>query len=128
MSKKTEATVTDTTATEIEEFLPMVDVDHDPSHFAPEAEETEAEELTVESVVRDLVLTIPTKEITAYAIHTVINKALEVFNSNIQIRPQMMYNYARNGMIVKGHKGTRTYTQDEVIAFATKFVEKRVTK
>jgi hypothetical protein len=89
-----------------------------------EAEETE--ELTVESVIGELVGTLEDQN-TAFRVATVINKAFQILGIEKEIPTQMMYNYTRNGMIVKGKKGKASeirYTKDEVAAFATKYVNK----
>lgn len=65
---------------------------------------------------------------TPYGIWKVLNEILKA-NGQAEIRPQMMYNYARNGMIVKGSKifGTdlRPITRDEVVAFIERYCTKR---
>jgi hypothetical protein len=66
-------------------------------------------------------------EYSAYGIHTVLNGILKEVGKDA-IRPQMMYNYARNGMIVKGQKifgeTLRPFTTDEVVAFIVRYVER----
>ena len=89
----------------------------------------ESEELTVESVVGELTETAfgTDEEVTAYKIANVVNGAFKVLEIAKVIPTQMMYNYTRNGMIVKGKKGSAKeirYTKDEVKAFATKYVNK----
>jgi len=63
-------------------------------------------------------------EYSAYGIHTVLNQVL-VAGGAEKIRPQMMYNYARNGLIVKGEKifGTtlRSFTANEVREFVIRY-------
>lgn len=123
MSELTAAVTVD--LDETEELLPEF-----PDTDVAEQEDIEEETTptTVEEIVTLLTGKIETKEITAYGIHTVINNTFKILGIDIEIRPQMMYNYARNGMIVKGQKGTKTYNKNEVIEFAVKFVEKRVNK
>lgn len=64
------------------------------------------------------------EQYSAYAVHTVLNEIL-VANGLEKVRPQMMYNYARNGLIVPGEKifGTtlRTFTQSEVCEFLIRY-------
>jgi len=64
------------------------------------------------------------EEYSAYGIHTVLNQVL-VANGLDKIRPQMMYNYARNGLIVKGAKifgqSLRNFTKDEVAEFIVRY-------
>jgi hypothetical protein len=61
---------------------------------------------------------------TAYQIHTVLNEVL-VKAGLEKIRPQMMYNYARNGLIVSGEKifgaTLRTFTPAEVLEFVLRY-------
>jgi hypothetical protein len=63
-------------------------------------------------------------EYSAYGIHTVLNKVL-VAGGVAMIRPQMMYNYARNGMIVRGEKifgaALRPFTASEVREFVIRY-------
>jgi hypothetical protein len=64
-------------------------------------------------------------EYSAYGIHTVLNKLLAAAGRE-GVRPQMMYNYARNGLIVPGVKITgetlRTFTAEEVTSFIIKYL------
>jgi hypothetical protein len=64
------------------------------------------------------------EEYSAYGIHTVLNLIL-VANGREKIRPQMMYNYLRNGLIVKGQKifgeTLRTVTRDEAATFLVRY-------
>jgi hypothetical protein len=61
---------------------------------------------------------------TSYGISAVLNKIL-VANGADKIRPQMMYNYARNGLIVKGEKifgaSLRDFTAIEVTEFLIRY-------
>jgi hypothetical protein len=96
-----------------------------------ELEEQEAAEasgdLSVETMARDLCGALPDPtSITPYQIHTVVNTLFEAFGHPKRIRPQMVYNYDRNGMIVKGLKDVKRYGADDVAAFATKFVTKHM--
>lgn len=90
-----------------------------------EATELEATELlTIEEVIATLVGTLP-ESVTPYGIHKVVNGTFEAFDNVKRIVPQMMYNYARNGMIAgKESKGRKEYTHDETVTFVTKFVNK----
>lgn len=45
-----------------------------------------------------------------------------------QVRPQMMYNYDKNGMIVKGLRGVKSYSLDEADEFIAKIVAKYTPK
>jgi hypothetical protein len=100
---------------------------------AVETETETAEDLNVESTevlnVEDLV----GEQTTAYGIHTVLNKIFAHYNLP-KIAPQLMYNYARNGLIVKGEsvkKNTytpRTYTKDEVLAFVAKYAANHIAR
>ena len=65
---------------------------------------------------------------TPYEISKVLNQILKDSGSDRTIRPQMMYNYARNGLIVRGEKifgeSLRRITKIEVISFIGRYVEK----
>ena len=67
---------------------------------------------------------LPDASYSAYGIHTVLNQIL-VANGRDKIRPQMMYNYARNGLVVQGEKifGTslRAFTNGEVAQFIIRY-------
>jgi len=67
---------------------------------------------------------------TAYAIAVIINNQLaEQGHKDLEIRTQMMYNYAKQGMIVKGIRDTTyRYTQEQTDAFVEKFVANRIAK
>ena len=76
----------------------------------------------------DIVRTLVTEEeYSAYGIHTVLNVILKE-NGKDPVRPQMMYNYARNGMIVKGQKifgaTLRPFTAEEVVEFIVRYVDR----
>jgi hypothetical protein len=70
-----------------------------------------------------------TEGVTAYQIATLINEKLIAAGLD-KIRPQMMYNYSRNGMIVKGQKGdmSHRYTVAEATTYAETFATKRINK
>lgn len=88
--------------------------------------EEETTEITVDQIVKELVDTL-SEPITAYKIAVVINKSFEVLGIEKTIPTQMMYNYTKNGMIVKGKKGKASdirYTKEEVATFATKYINK----
>lgn len=83
---------------------------------------------TVEQFVADLVDGIDTDEITPYVLHKVVNTTLEVMGLDYRVRPQMMYNYAANGMIVKGQKGLKRFTRIQVAEFTIRFVNRQLSK
>jgi hypothetical protein len=64
----------------------------------------------------------------AYEIAKVLNKILSDSGSERTIKPQMMYNYARNGLIVRGEKifgeSLRRITKIEVVQFIGRYVER----
>lgn len=74
-------------------------------------------DINIQSMVTD-----PTY--TAYGVHTLLNRIL-VASGRDPIRPQMMYNYLRNGLLVKGikiHGATlRTVTNQEVVTFLVRY-------
>jgi len=63
-------------------------------------------------------------EYSAYGVHTVLNVIL-VANSMDKVRPQMMYNYLRNGLLVRGEKiygqTLRGLTASEVEEFLIRY-------
>lgn len=91
--------------------------------------ETEPQEApTPETVIMEITETVfgTSETITPYALHNIVNGALEALGSGKRIRPQMMYNYSRNGLLVKGEKGIKALTKDQSVAFATKYVTKQI--
>lgn len=64
------------------------------------------------------------EDITPYQVHLVINETLQGLGEDRRIVPQMMYNYDRNGLIVKGQKNQKRYTWAEVEAFAIRWFKK----
>jgi hypothetical protein len=90
----------------------------------------EATELSVEEIVSELVGTAfgDQATITCYKIATVINGVFEATGTAKKIPTQMMYNYDRNGLIVKGKKGVKAYTKDEVTTYVTKYTNKYIGK
>lgn len=63
-------------------------------------------------------------EYSAYGIYKILNQIL-IENGSKEIRPQMMYNYARNGLIVRGEKifgaTLRKITNQEVKSFISRY-------
>jgi hypothetical protein len=96
---------------------------------ADEAEVVETDEVVLVDLIKDLVDGLPTvDQITPYQVHNVVNTVLEVLGSAYRVRPQMMYNYDRNGLIVKGRKGSKRFTSAEVVGFVTRFVNRNISK
>jgi hypothetical protein len=85
---------------------------------------TEINETIVEQYVGLVEGDLQQDSYTAYGIATVLNKILSRVGRE-PVRPQMMYNYARNGLIVKGEKVTgqtlRMFTKAEVATFIVKY-------
>lgn len=69
----------------------------------------------------------PTALYSAYQVHVVLNRVLKA-NGVDGVRPQMMYNYATNGLIVKGMKGLKRFTPQQVCDFVVRFVNRNVSK
>lgn len=87
-------------------------------------------EITAEqkSAYVELLSEIVTEEsYSAYGVHSVLNRIM-VANGLDKVRPQMMYNYLRNGLLVKGQKifgeTLREVTQDETIEFIIRYCVK----
>ncbi len=117
------------------EYLNELDVVENELDETTEGEETVAEveddesttEVSIEELVLDIVSALPS-EVTPYQIHSVVNTVFDALGAGKSVRPQMMYNYAKNGLIVKGAKDRKRFSQDEVIAFAVKYVTKHTSK
>lgn len=64
------------------------------------------------------------EEYSAYGVHVVLNQVL-VANGADKVRPQMMYNYLRNGLLVRGEKifgeTLRKVTKVEVMEFILRY-------
>ena len=108
---------------EINETTGTVEIEDLDDQAVLETETSETQ--TLDEMVQDLVDEIGHDQVTPYGIHTVINTILEAYGAKMII-PQHMYNYDRNGMIVKGSKGQKRYSGSEVTAFVVKFVSKRI--
>lgn len=105
-----------------------------PNADAVEKEIVRGEELSLEDLVGDVVSALDTAKyngkVSPYQIHSVINTVLEALGAHEDkfVRPQMMYNYDRNGLIVKGKSNVKRYDPDEVTAYVIKLVTKRMSK
>lgn len=99
----------------------------EPQHADSNEETAPSGEVSIEDLSLDLVSALPSDEVTPYQIHTVVNTMFDALGSSRTVRPQMMYNYDSNGLIVKGKKAAKRYTREEAAAFAVKFVTKHTT-
>jgi|SRR5689334_4531858 len=91
--------------------------------------EIETAEITLDDIVRSVVGS--ETDVTAYKIATYVNKVFIITHTEKQVPTQMMYNYTRNGMIVKGKKGSAKeirYTNEEAVAFVTKYTQKYISE
>lgn len=61
---------------------------------------------------------------TCYRVAKVFNAVLSHMDLDKQIRPQMVYNYDTNGLIVKGKKNVRKYGKSEVRSWIKRYVQK----
>lgn len=75
---------------------------------------TTTEEKTLEDVLNSA---LTEDSYTCYKTAKVFNKVLSDLSLDKHIRPQMVYNYDTNGLIVRGKKNVRSYTQAEVRAW-----------
>lgn len=93
---------------------------------ALDVEDVETEEITVDSVIGELTETVFGTDgtISPYKVAKIVNAAFQALGVDKKIPPQMMYNYSKNGMLVKGIKGIKELDKDQVTAFVTKFVNK----
>lgn len=77
--------------------------------------------------VQDIIQILTEDTYTSYKVAGVLNEILKA-NGKKEIRSQMMYNYARNGMLVKGVKifgeTLREITKTEVAEFLTRYMNK----
>jgi hypothetical protein len=69
------------------------------------------------------------EEIKLYQVAKILNQVLvemgiEKDGVPYQVRPQMVYNYGRQGMVVKGQKSSEAITPAQAYEFITKFVAK----
>lgn len=87
--------------------------------------ETTDDTISMEDVIAEIAETVFKGEstITSYKIHNIINGTFKVLGVEKEIKPQMMYNYSKNGMI-SGIKLQKQYNKDEVTKFVTKYVTK----
>jgi hypothetical protein len=65
---------------------------------------------------------------TPFGIISNLNKILKDMGVEKVLPPQMGYNYNKNGLIVKGKKGVKSYTKTEVVTWMVKYLTKNVTK
>lgn len=63
--------------------------------------------------------------ISPYGVAKIINKVFQELNIEKQIAPQMMYNYARNKLIVKNSSAKR-YSHGDVFNFVVRYVERNI--
>jgi len=84
-----------------------------------------SETQTVVSVEETVRFFIVDEVSTPYAIWRTIKLTFESLGVSKSIPSQMMYNYARNGLI-NGTKGQKRYSRAEVEEFAIKYVKKYV--
>lgn len=62
-----------------------------------------------------------------YDVYRILAEAVSSVDPSREMKPQMMYNYDRNGLIVKGRKAIETgsagrYTVQEALEFVSKWV------
>lgn len=65
--------------------------------------------------------------LTLYQVAKIINKIFSNFGV-AEIRPQMMYNYSKNGLVVKGKRDSGPINKEEAAEFMIKFINKRLNK
>lgn len=117
-------------AVEAETIMEQADEVAPVEEIEAEAQDEQDEPVTVETVAQLIVSTMNEESFTLYRAHVAVNRVLEIFQVTkdgkaYTIRPQMMYNYNNNKMVVKGEK-VEHVTKDQLIAFIVKFVGKRV--
>jgi hypothetical protein len=62
-------------------------------------------------------------EYTPYQVHNLVNRTIVALGGSGTVRPQMMYNYRNNGMIIAGQKDGNFKTEG-VVAFVVKYLSK----
>jgi hypothetical protein len=92
-----------------------------------EPDETEDATFETVDIVRSLVEASGTTEWSPYAIHVIVNRTLQAVGIEKKIPPQMMYQYAKKGML-NGTKDTIRFTSEETVAFVTKYINKNTSK
>lgn len=104
----------------------------------PGMPEPTEEILTLEQIVDQIMDALGLTEVTMYQVAKALNLVLQTIDATkgfddegapaaYRVRPQMVYNYALNGMVVKGRKSTEpieaAQARSFIIKFATKFVK-----
>lgn len=85
---------------------------------------------SIDDVVRHLLESVSDSVLLSpYAIAKIYNDYATIAGVP-EVRPQMMYNYSANGMIVKGSKkhNEHRYTKAETYVFLVKFVPRQLLK
>lgn len=82
---------------------------------------------TKKSVVE--ILATQGQSLTPYEVYRIWSEAVSTIDASRELKPQMAYNYDRNGLIVKGRSAKVTgtagrYTSEEAVAFVSKWVKK----
>jgi len=100
-------------------------------------------ELSLETIVDQIVDAMKLSEWTMYQIHKALNKVLEVVDIKVlgkdgeqiayRVRPQMIYNYNRNAMVARNEQGkgiklTGNATTAQTTEFIKRFVAKQLAK
>jgi hypothetical protein len=65
-------------------------------------------------------------EFTPYAIAELVGDTFCELGSDKAVRTQMMYNYDKAGLIVKGMKNKKRYTAEEAAVFVLRYVHKHI--
>jgi len=93
-------------------------------------EETTVEEteLTFEEIVSEIVDEVygTNEMVTAYKIAKIVNAVFAAYEFDKTIPPQMMYNYAKNGMINKIKDMKQQYAKDQATAFVIRYTKKQM--
>ena len=91
------------------------------------SEETVEETFETVDIVRSIVEASDTTVWSPYAIHVVVNRCFQVMGIEKKIPPQMIYQYAKKGML-NGTKDTLRFTTEETVTFVTKYLTKNASK
>jgi hypothetical protein len=128
----TETTETIVEPEQLEQFIEQTEAAIERTEeIVEQADQVEASEpISLEQIIDTILEQFPNDQITPYLIAKAVNAALTVLGVLKQgepysVRPQMIYNYDTNGLIVAGSKKLKRYTKAQVRAFAIKFIQKR---
>lgn len=87
-------------------------------------DQTEASNTQTASLQQAVDAHVTLDEYKPYGIAKSLNAVLADLDLKVQVRPQMLYNYDRQGLIVPKRPNKKTYNRQEVKSWISKYVEK----